>query len=675
MPAASRSDGPVARFRFYNLPVQPPASLKALSDPIYEAFYGLTEQPFAITTDPRFFYLSASHQRAFTELLNGLRRREGMLMLTGETGIGKTTLCRAVLAALGDRTFSAIILNPYMTGAEVLRIVLRDFGLVSHEELRRGGLATADIAQLLDTLEGFLQSLVPLGSHAVIVLDEAQALTPTVLDQVRMLTGLEYQGKRLVQVVLCGQPGLLQTIKADSLLALNERITRRVELAALPVEDVRGYIEHRLGVAGGTDAVRFDTAAIQAVADLARGLPRRINVLCDRALQEGRIEGVTQITSDLVKRAARAVAGVHEPLPVLPVETIRPVAPAAFAPAPVVAPPASSAAVPAAPAASSTPTEPTTPAASTVPAAPAAPAASSVPAAPAPPTGATTTPAAATTKPAANMPPADPPSASASTARGTATAENAAQRDIAAPVESPAAAGTPPATASEPVGTNAPVVALTKTSATGLSSPTSETVIVARTPAEPAPQPESSPEAAPASSGIATSAPARPQAPAAPRPSLPVVSSPSPVAARADDVDTNDDVSEFLPESAATDDAASVATARELSFGQEKPREGHGGRLLLAAAVVAVVAGIGYAAWGWDVRAVGAAIPPPPPGPALDRGAPPAVIPPTTREELQALHPIRRFVPMPPPDPVVETPPEAAFPLQDGAFPPADGSQ
>lgn len=134
-------------------------------------------------------------------------------------------------------------------------------------------------------------------------------------------------------------------------------------------------------------------------------------------------------------------------------------------------------------------------------------------------------------------------------------------------------------------------------------------------------------------------------------------------------------MSEFLPESAATDDAASVATARELSFGQEKPREGHGGRLLLAAAVVAVVAGIGYAAWGWDVRAVGAAIPPPPPGPALDRGAPPAVIPPTTREELQALHPIRRFVPMPPPDPVVETPPEAAFPLQDGAFPPADGSQ
>jgi general secretion pathway protein A len=296
------------------VPVQPPASLKALGDPIYEVFYGLTEQPFAITTDPRFFYLSASHHRAFAELLNGLRRRESLLMVTGETGTGKTTLCRAVLHALGDRTFSAIILNPYMTGAEVLRIVLRDFGLVSHEELRRGGLANADVAQLLDTLEGFLRALVPLGSHAVLVLDEAQSLTPAVLDQIRMLTGLEYQGQRLLQVVLCGQPGLLQTIKMDGLLALNERITRRVDLTALPPEDIPGYIQHRLGVAGGTGSVRFDAAAMQTVADLSRGLPRRINVLCDRSLQEGRIEGVNIITAELVKRAARSLVGLHEPL-------------------------------------------------------------------------------------------------------------------------------------------------------------------------------------------------------------------------------------------------------------------------------------------------------------------------------------------------------------------------
>jgi general secretion pathway protein A len=292
--------------------VQPPASIKALGDPIYEAFYGLKEQPFAITTDPRFFYLAASHQRAFSELLNGLRRREGILLLTGETGTGKTTLCRAVIEALGDRTFAAMVLNPYMTGAEVLRIVLRDFGLVAHEDLRRGALASADVPQLLDTLEGFLQSLAPLGSHAVIILDEAQAVPPQTLDQLRLLTALEQGGQRLVQLVLCGQAGLLNTLKADNLSALNERITRRVELAPLPGEQVEAYIHHRLAVAGGAESVSFDSAAARAVAELSRGLPRRINVLCDRALQEGRIEGATVITAALVKRAAKAVAGVHD---------------------------------------------------------------------------------------------------------------------------------------------------------------------------------------------------------------------------------------------------------------------------------------------------------------------------------------------------------------------------
>jgi general secretion pathway protein A len=302
--------------------VQPPASIEALGDPIYEAFYGLTDQPFAITTDPKFFFLSASHQRAFSELLNGLRRREGLLLLTGETGSGKTTMCRAVLEALGERTFSALILNPYMSGAEVLRIVLRDFGLVTHEELRRGALATADVAQLLDTLEGFLQSLVPLGSHAVIVLDEAQSLSPPVLDQIRLLTALEQQGQRLVQVVLCGQPGILRTLESESMYALNERITRRVALAPLPADEVRAYIAHRLAVAGGADAVQFDAAAARLVFNLAHGLPRRVNVLCDRALQEGRIEGVNVITPELVKRAARSLAGAHDPTLVAPSEPV-----------------------------------------------------------------------------------------------------------------------------------------------------------------------------------------------------------------------------------------------------------------------------------------------------------------------------------------------------------------
>jgi type II secretory pathway predicted ATPase ExeA len=241
------------------------------------------------------------------------------MLVTGDTGTGKTTLCRAVTEALGDRTFTAMILNPYMAGPEVLRIVLRDFGLVTHEELRQGKLAAADIPQLLDTLEGFLVSLIPLGSHAVIVLDEAQALDAAVLDQIRLLTALEHNRRCLVQVILCGQPSLLTTLKTDGLQALSDRITRRVELLPLPADQVKGYIDHRLTVAGGADAVSFEPDAVKVIAELSRGLPRRINVLCDRALQEGRIAGVSAITAELVKHAARALTGAASTLQPTPV--------------------------------------------------------------------------------------------------------------------------------------------------------------------------------------------------------------------------------------------------------------------------------------------------------------------------------------------------------------------
>ena len=152
--------------------MQPPASLKALADPIYEAFYGLREQPFAISTDPKFMFFSASHRRAYEELLNGILRDESLLLLTGETGSGKTTLFRAVISGL-ERNVSCILHQPYMTGPEMLRLIVRDFGLVTREELRRGVLAGADVAQLLDVIETFLRSLVPIQARAIVVLDEA----------------------------------------------------------------------------------------------------------------------------------------------------------------------------------------------------------------------------------------------------------------------------------------------------------------------------------------------------------------------------------------------------------------------------------------------------------------------------------------------------------------------
>jgi general secretion pathway protein A len=293
--------------------VQPPGSPSALDQPLYEAFYGLREQPFTLSTDPRFLFMSASHRRAYEELLTGLRRREGVLLLTGETGTGKTTLCRAVMDALGHRTFGALILNPYMSDAEVLRVVLRDFGLVSREEIRRGAFSKADTPQMLDTLESFLRSLVPLDSFAVLIIDEAQSLSPKVLDQVRMLGGYEQDGHRLLQIVLVGQPSLAATIKSEPMRALNERITRRTALLPLQGDEIDEYIRHRLAIAGARDNVKFLPEAARLIAERSRGLPRRVNMLCDRSLEEGRVSGKNEIDADLVRRAARSVAGTTAP--------------------------------------------------------------------------------------------------------------------------------------------------------------------------------------------------------------------------------------------------------------------------------------------------------------------------------------------------------------------------
>jgi general secretion pathway protein A len=291
--------------------VQPPDLLKSSPDPLYETFYGLKEQPFAISTDPKFLFLSAPHRRAYDEMMAGLTRDESLLLLTGETGSGKTTLCRGIIGALGERAFSSVLHQPYMTGPEMLRLILRDFGLVSKEDLRRGGMAGADVPHLMEVLEGFLRSLTSLQSRAVVVIDEAQSLSPTLLDEVRMLTAIEKDGRRLIQIVLCGQPMLLNTLKTEPMYALNERITRRVALTPLSPAEVESYIYHRLAIAGSADAVSFQPEAMKLVAELSRGLPRRVNVLCDRTLQEGRAVSATVISSELVKRAAKSLAGSH----------------------------------------------------------------------------------------------------------------------------------------------------------------------------------------------------------------------------------------------------------------------------------------------------------------------------------------------------------------------------
>lgn len=281
--------------------------LTRTDDVPYERFFGLREQPFALTTDPRFHFKTASHRRAYDELRQGLDRGEGFLLLTGDTGMGKTTLSRAVIESLGGRTFSAIVTNPAVADAELLRVILRDFGVVSREEMRRGRFEQADAQHLFETLDSFLRSLAPLGARAVLVIDEAQGLSPRTLEQVRLLGNMEANGRRLLQIVLAGQRRLEATLAADDLAQLNQRVSRRVQLESMSKDDVEQYIAHRLQVAGGEAQVGFTTDAIALVHRHSHGVPRIVNLLCDRALEEARADTAPTVTAQHVKRAAKAV--------------------------------------------------------------------------------------------------------------------------------------------------------------------------------------------------------------------------------------------------------------------------------------------------------------------------------------------------------------------------------
>lgn len=283
--------------------------LTRADDVPYERFFGLREHPFALTTDPRFHYKSASHRHAFEELKHGLERDEGFLLLTGDTGTGKTTLCRTVIDSLGGRTFSAIITNPAVADAELLRVVLRDFGVVSREEIRRGRFEAADAQHLHETLESFLRSLAPLGARAVLVVDEAQGLAPRTLEQLRVLGNMEADGRRLMQIILSGQRRLESTLAADDMTQLTQRISRRVQLEPMSRDEIEQYVPHRLRVAGGEAQVGFTPDAIALVHRESKGIPRTVNLLCDRALDEARGDGTSTVAVEHVKRSIKAIKG------------------------------------------------------------------------------------------------------------------------------------------------------------------------------------------------------------------------------------------------------------------------------------------------------------------------------------------------------------------------------
>jgi general secretion pathway protein A len=279
---------------------------------MYEEYYGFVQPPFTLTPDPRFLYRSESHEDAITRLLQAIRRKEGFIVLTGDIGTGKTTICRALIEQLDTATFTSLILNPFLSIEELLREILLDFGVVSRDAVRSGRVATASKHELITTLHDFLLSLVPIKGSAVLIIDEAQHLSPQVLEQIRIISNLETNESKLLQIVLVGQLNLLDVLADAELRQLDQRISIRAALKPLIREDVEAYIGHRLWVARGSTAVAFESDAIDVVHRLTGGVPRIINLLCDRALMAGAAARVNRITPGLIEEAA-ANLGLKRP--------------------------------------------------------------------------------------------------------------------------------------------------------------------------------------------------------------------------------------------------------------------------------------------------------------------------------------------------------------------------
>src|SRR3954471_15332404 len=274
---------------------------------MYEEYYGFTEKPFSLTPDPKYLFKSASHASAFELLQYAIRRREGFVVITGDIGTGKTTLCRALLEQVDRKTFTALVLNPFVAEEDLLRLILQEFGVVSRDEIKRGRLAGVSKQELIETLNEFLLSLRAIGAQALLIIDEAQNLPLHVLEQIRILSNLETEKEKLLQIVLVGQLNLKDLLRRPELRQLDQRVSIRYDLKPLTADETYAYVQHRLSVAGGGAAVSFVPKALARVHQFTGGIPRLINLLCDRALLTAYSSHATRVPADVVESAAASL--------------------------------------------------------------------------------------------------------------------------------------------------------------------------------------------------------------------------------------------------------------------------------------------------------------------------------------------------------------------------------
>ena len=269
---------------------------------MYEEFYGLSESPFSLTPDPKFFYHGASHIRAFELLRYGISRGEGFIVVYGDIGAGKTTLCRTVLENLQENVYTALLLNPFLSETELLRAILRDFGVIVQDASHQSRPASKD--DLIASLNTFLISVMQVGGRGLVVIDEAQNIPVATLEQIRILSNLETNKRKLLQIVLVGQSELKVILALPELRQLAQRVSLRCELSPLSMNETVDYIAHRIKMASkGSPRPVFTSGAMKVIYNYSNGTPRLINLIADRCLIAGLISQTRVISRRIAKEA------------------------------------------------------------------------------------------------------------------------------------------------------------------------------------------------------------------------------------------------------------------------------------------------------------------------------------------------------------------------------------
>ena len=268
---------------------------------MYLDFLGLRENPFSITADPSFLYLSRKHREALSHMVYGIRERKGFVEITGEIGTGKTTLCKALLRNLDPATTkTALILQPNLSECQLMQAVVQDFGMNPMRNSHFG---------LFNQLNRFLLEQAETGNNVVLIIDEAQTLNLRLLEQVRMLSNLETDKSKLIQIVLVGQPQLREKLASPSLEQLRQRIGVRYHMTPLDSDEVRIYIDHRLRVAGSDGTLEWTLDGAEEVYQCAKGIPRLINQICDRSLLACFVLQVKRVDAEIVRRSYQELTG------------------------------------------------------------------------------------------------------------------------------------------------------------------------------------------------------------------------------------------------------------------------------------------------------------------------------------------------------------------------------